>query len=395
MKFKDYLGLGYKNFKRNGKKNIAPIIIITIGILLFNIVSSFFTSITASMNETVVDNGSLKFIQVSSPGGDLKEEDLEKLKDVETVTKVFPRAESFIGIEKNKEKVTTTLIGVPKDAIKFFTDEQESTSLGANGILLNSNVDTTFSENEQMKISHTIKVNESEGIRKQKEAIFKGTFTPPYIISFPEDISLASLEFVQQLNADFLGLTLEQYLQNPSYSQATIIVSDVDNVNQVAEDVESLGYITDYSLKASKSIPVIAKILVSIGGILIVVLLIFAGTSIASIINQSLRNRYGEIGIMRAIGYKRKHLIRLFSVEVSLLSLLSFCLSIVLSFVSLRLIEYYVNSLGFVNYTFILKLSGKQILLSILVIFLVSFISSARPIRKASSINVSDILKRT
>ncbi|MCR8848282.1 FtsX-like permease family protein [Rossellomorea sp. SC111] len=395
MKVSDYLTLGIKNFKRSGKKNIAPIIIITVGILLFNIVSSFFTSITASVNESVVDNSSLKFMHVSSIDSSLKNEDLAKLKEIEHVHNAFPRTESFVGIEKNKEKVTTTLVGVPNDSIKYFTKSLKETNLPDNGILLNSNIDSTLQQGEPIKISYTVKVKENEGIRKEVESEVYDKVEPPYIISFPEDVSIANLEFVQTLNAAFLGLTLDEYLQNPSYEEAILIVPDVNNLSQVAKDVEDLGYMTEYSLKASKSIPVIAKILASVGGILILVLLVFAGTSIASIINQSLRSRYGEIGIMRAIGYKRKHLIRLFTVEVSIISIISFCLSIMISFIALKLIEQYVNSLGFADYTFILSLSAYQVLASMGVIFLVSFIASAYPIRKASSIQVSEILKGT
>jgi putative ABC transport system permease protein len=395
LKVSDYLTLGIKNFKRSGKKNIAPIIIITVGILLFNIVSSFFTSITASVNESVVDNSSLKFIHVSSIDSSLKNEDLDKLKGIDHVHNAFPRTESFVGIEKNKEKLTTTLVGVPSDSIKYFTTKQDNPNLPENGILLNNSIDSSLEKGEPVKISYTVKVKENEGIRKEIDSVVQDKVEPPYIISFPEDLSIATLEFVQTLNAAFLGLTLDEYLQNPSYEEAILIVPDVNNLSQVAKEVEDMGYMTEYSLKASKSIPVIAKILASVGGILILVLLVFAGTSIASIINQSLRSRYGEIGIMRAIGYKRKHLIRLFTVEVSIISMISFCLSILISFGALKLIEQYVNNLGFADYTFILTLSAYQILASLGVIFLVSFISSAYPIRKASSIQVSDVLKGT
>jgi putative ABC transport system permease protein len=392
MKVKDYLSLGFKNFQRSGRKNIAPIIIITVGILLFNIVTSFFTSITSSVNETVVDNSSLKFVHISSVEGDLTNADLEKLSGVDGVHSVFPRTESFIGIERNKEKITTTLIGVPDNSVQYFAEE-ENKSLSGNGILLNKNIRSSLEEGDPIKISYTVKVKENEGIRKELDASVESKIEPPYLISFPEDISIASLELVQTLNAGFLGLTLEEYLQNPSYQEAIAIIPDVNSVSKAANQFDEMGYMTNYSLKASKSIPVIAKILASVGGILVVVLLIFAGTSIASIINQSLHSRYGEIGIMRAIGFKQKHLMKLFTVEVTIISIISFCLSILLSFIALKAIEHYVNNLGFADYTFILSIGTYQILASLVVIFLVSFISSAYPIKKASSIQVTDILK--
>ncbi|MEL3970811.1 FtsX-like permease family protein [Rossellomorea oryzaecorticis] len=392
MKTTDYYSLGFKNFQRNGKKNIAPIIIITVGILLFNIITSFFTSITSSVNETVVDNSSLKFIHVSSVDGDMKDTDLEKLKNVEGVHSVFPRTESFIGIENNKEKITTTLIGIPDNSIQYFTDEK-NLSLSDNGILLNKNIESSLEKGDPTKISYTVKVKENEGIRKELNATIQSKIEPPYLISFPEDISVASIELVQTLNAGFLGLTLEEYLQNPRYQEAIAIVPDINAVNEAANQFDEMGYMTNYSLKASKSIPVIAKIIGSVGGILVIVLLVFAGTSIASIINQSLRSRYGEIGIMRAIGFKQKQLIKLFTVEVTIISIISFFLSILLSFIALKVIEQYVNNLGFADYTFILSISAYQALASLAVIFLVSFLASAYPIKKASSIQVTDILK--
>ena len=154
-----------------------------------------------------------------------------------------------------------------------------------------------------------------------------------------------------------------------------------------------MGYDTNYSLKSSQSIPMVAKIIIAIGGIVIALLLVFSGISIASIISQSLRGRYKEIGIMRAVGYERNHLIKLFAVEVLYISLISFVLSTSLSFILIKVISYFMNQSNLSNFQFNVTMDIKQVVISFILIIFVSFISSFRPIMKASSTSIIEIIR--
>lgn len=393
MRLSDYLKLGKNNFLRNGFKTLSPIIIITLAIIVFNMVTGFFTSITDSMNNTVIKNDSLKFIEViATPDKTMDIHSFENIKRIEGVASTFPKVQSFVGLEHDQDKITTNLIGVDNKAVHFFTSGKKDV-IKEDEIILNSGLTTKIKEGDSVKVNYTIKVKEGEGIRKLKDAKISTLYNQFYINSFPEDISLATIDYVESLNAEFVGLSLDDYRKNLTYEFGTVIVKDVEDITKVAKKIEDMGYDTNYSLKSSQSIPMVAKIIIAIGGIVIALLLVFSGISIASIISQSLRGRYKEIGIMRAVGYERNHLIKLFAVEVLYISLISFVLSTSLSFILIKVISYFMNQSNLSNFQFNVTMDIKQVVISFILIIFVSFISSFRPIMKASSTSIIEIIR--
>lgn len=393
MRFSDYFKLGGSNFLRNGFKTIAPIVIITMGIIVFNIVAGFFTSITESMNTTVVENNSLKFIEVvATPENELKMKDFKKISGINGVVTSIPKVEAFVGLESGDIRETTDLVGVNNKSVSFFTSGNNQ-YIPDDSIILNSSVAKELKVGENIKVSYTVKIKEGEGIRKTKSGKISSRYDQFYLASYQDGFSLASIDYVEQINASFLGLSLEDYRRNLNYDTGTVIVKDVEQITNVAKKIEALGYDTSYALKSSESIPTVAKMIIAVGGIIIILLLILSGISIASIIGQSLRGRYKEIGIMRAVGYQRSHLIKLFSIEVLYISLISFVLSTIFSFILIKGIEFFLNRSNEIDYIFNISMNGTQILISFGLIVLVSFFASFRPILKASSINITDIIR--
>ncbi|MGE6552941.1 ABC transporter permease [Bacillus mycoides] len=393
MRLSDYLTLSRNNFLRNGFKTFSPIIIITLAIIVFNVITGFFSSITDSMNNTIIKNDSLKFIEVvATPDKKLNSDNLKEIKKIAGVASTFPKVQSFVGIEHSQDKITTNLIGVDSQAISFFTTGKKS-SINGTEIILNSTLSDKIKSGDSIKVNYTIKVKEGEGIRKFTDAKILSLYDQFYINNYPEDVSLATIDYVENLNAEFVGFSLEDYRRNLTYDFGTVIVKEVEDVTKVAKRIESMGYDTSYSLKSSQSIPMVARIIVAIGGIIVSLLLVFSGISIASIISQSLRGRYKEIGIMRAVGYQRNHLIKLFSIQVLYISLISFILSISLSFIIIKLLSYFLQQSKFINYQFNVEMDIRQIAISFILILLVSFVSSFRPIMKASSTSIIEIIR--
>lgn len=393
MRFSDYLKLGGSNFRRNGFKTLAPITIITIGIIVFNVITGFFSSIASSMDSTVIENDSLKFIEVvATPERELKREDIQKIKEIKGVVTSFPKIQSFVGIEYENDKLTTNLIGIDNLAVPYFTSNK-TTTIKDNEIVFNSSLANDLHKGDKVQVSYTVKVKEGEGFRKKIKGQILSLYDQFYITNLPEDLSLATIDYVENINAEFVGLPLEDYRENLSYDFGTVIVKNVENVGLVANEIESMGYDTIYSLKSSQSMPMVAKIIVTIGGVVIILLLVFSGISIASIIGQSLRGRYKEIGIMRAVGYQRVNLIKLFSVEVLYISLISFILSISFSFIIIKVLEYFINRSRIINFTFNIEMNINQVLISFLLIVIVSFLASYRPIVRASSTNITELIR--
>lgn len=396
MKLSDYLRLSGKNFRRNGYKTVLPIIIITIGIVLFNILSGFFASMTTSTKESVTDNNSLRYISVSSLDSHLSQKDFEKMRKLEGVLTSFPDVRKNIWIDYKGESKSTELIGVNSEAVPYFTSGKEK-SIQGNEIILSSAYAKLFKIGSNL-IQHQVTLNDKEVMLKEKPAKIRSFYDPFYLQAYPSEIdpiSLASIEFVEQLNAEAEKLTLAAYRKKHLSSCGVVIAKSVEDVPVIGEKLDKMGYSTSYALKSADQIPMAVKVMGIIGGIVVLTLLLSSGVSIASIIGNSLRGRYKEIGVLRALGFERAHLIKLFSIEVLYIAFLSFVLSVVTSWVFMKVIEYMVNQqfMKGNSYTFVLAMDVNKVLLSLLLILVVSLLSSIRPILKASSVNITEIIR--
>ncbi|KGX89842.1 hypothetical protein N781_08985 [Pontibacillus halophilus JSM 076056 = DSM 19796] len=387
----DLLTLGWKNFIRHGFKTIGPIVIISIGLIVFNLVAGFFMGVENSMNETVIENDQLKFIEVSSSNEEaLQSEDGEVLQQIDGVSVAFPSETALVGVEKEKERTSTMVLGVPTEALSFFTGEDQVFS-SEESVLLNDKY-KDFKAGEEVELSYTVKVKEGEGVRSKLSAEIVGTYKQPDLLGFPDNLSLVPISLVNQINANFEQMTVDEYTAHHKPDRYIVIAENVEELVNVATTIEDKGYTTNYALQSSKQLPVVAKLLIGVGGALAVILLGFAAVSISSIMNQSLKNRYKEIGIMKAIGYKRKHITSLLSVEVLYIGLASFVLSILSSYVLMFFFNQYIESkdgLSILSLTF----NGKLVLLSLFLVLLVSLGSSYRAITKAAKLDPVETLR--
>ncbi len=344
-----------------------------------------------SMNETVIENDQLKFIEVSSSNEEaLQSEDGEVLQQIDGVSVAFPSETALVGVEKEKERTSTMVLGVPTEALSFFTGEDQVFS-SEESVLLNDKY-KDFKAGEEVELSYTVKVKEGEGVRSKLSAEIVGTYKQPDLLGFPDNLSLVPISLVNQINANFEQMTVDEYTAHHKPDRYIVIAENVEELVNVATTIEDKGYTTNYALQSSKQLPVVAKLLIGVGGALAVILLGFAAVSISSIMNQSLKNRYKEIGIMKAIGYKRKHITSLLSVEVLYIGLASFVLSILSSYVLMFFFNQYIESkdgLSILSLTF----NGKLVLLSLFLVLLVSLGSSYRAITKAAKLDPVETLR--
>ncbi|MGA1847156.1 ABC transporter permease [Deferribacter abyssi] len=110
-----------------------------------------------------------------------------------------------------------------------------------------------------------------------------------------------------------------------------------------------------------------------------VIIIIFSLLSISNYMMNSVKLRTKEIGILRSIGYKSRHIICLILVEIIFICVLgvviSFGLSSLLTFV---IVKYFVGA----NFRFVFDI--KEIMFFMLGIFSVSMISGLLPAKKAA-----------
>lgn len=136
----------------------------------------------------------------------------------------------------------------------------------------------------------------------------------------------------------------------------------------------------------------------------LILALVVSSILIAIVLFSSILERKVEIGILKAIGSRKKDIIRVFESEAMLLGFSAGCLGIILSFALVPLAELIVNN--FVDYDVSglirIPLSGEimgvnipllPIIILIFISTLVAFIAGYIPSRKATKMAVVDALR--
>ncbi|SKA92155.1 ABC-type transport system, involved in lipoprotein release, permease component [Clostridium sp. USBA 49] len=390
MKSKDYIKLGFKYFNRNKRNSVNSIIIISIALVMFNLISGMMFGIKKSLNNSVVLNDNLKFIYVESKGDNiLKHENIQEFSKISGVETAFERITVQVGLRNKDRKNITTLLAVPDEALKYF-DNRLSKYNSKNSIILNEDI-KEFSAGDNLTLDYSIKIDENSGIQGELPISVSQKYKQGNVLDLPPNVSLAPSDLVYDIKSRFYNVSVEDLKKNSSIDKIIVVVNNIDKLNEVADQIELKGYLTNYSMKASKDLPQFSKVIVGLSSIILIVLLLLSCTNINSTIKQNLNNRKREIGIMKALGFKSTHILKILLSEMTCLVIATFIVSIISSFVVIFAINKFVIdtsvSISKIDFNYI------QILLSFIMITVVVNLSTIKNIVVTSKLNPIDIIR--
>lgn len=131
--------------------------------------------------------------------------------------------------------------------------------------------------------------------------------------------------------------------------------------------------------------------------ILILSMLVLISSFIVSIIlNILIREKTSDIGILKACGYTKKQILHIFVTEGLILGLSGIVISIILSPICLKIIQY-ISSNYLVKTYYITKLPIKMDFLELTLVYFIAFIiillASYIPAKKAAKLDVTEAIK--
>lgn len=160
-------------------------------------------------------------------------------------------------------------------------------------------------------------------------------------------------------------------------------------VGAIAKEIEGRGFMPSYALAYSEGLPVFAKAIIGAGAIIIGVFLIMGIVVMNATLNNSIRNRYKEIGILKSVGMTGKEISYILSTEVFLLWLI---ISITATIIFLIVI-------AILQHTQIFQLIGRidvnilQVILTVFSTYAVMFLTTLYTIKKASELKIIEVLR--
>ena len=388
MKIRDIFELAQMNFKRRFKSNIGLIVIFTIVIVVFNITYTLTSAIKQNTSLNITENKNLKIINVSTVEEEITAEEMNYITEIPYVGMAVYNYCLSIAIEDNS--------GTEVDAIGM-NDIQASylvgknVSLGDDEIILN----TTFEENgyqigDTIEVSYNVRVSNSAGIRESKKFTIVSFYEQPVIDTWYKNVMIVSQNNIFTMASGLYGLSVEDIKNGNLYKQSLLVfVDDVDKVMTVAKAIDNKGLITSYALAYSQELPTFAKAVIGVGAAIIIVLLIMGIIVMNATLNNNIRSRYKEIGILKSIGMRETNIFSILSAEVFLLWADISILATIISIAVTKLLPNYLNLSEMGEF----HISVIQVVLSVIVSYIIMFLTTAFTIKKASELKIIEVLR--
>lgn len=419
LSYRDTFRTAFKHFTHSWKINLLIAIGTAIG--LFSVI--FFLglgngatkymndTITSSVNPNVVtifkrtttDNklGNEQALQqtqqeLGNAATNLDSTHLSKLKKVDNVKKVEPTYSiSGLGTLTASDKSKSGLMTLDTWTQSNINDDYVAGSKPADGEIaiyasdakeLNKDYKSLVGKKITLKIPAKTAAGASVEVTKE--------FTVSGILKNPQGPASSSSNLIATYNT--VKAALESANADTDATYAVVTVNKVDNVKSTTSDIQDLK-IDGTKAFVTYSVTSFLDIITNITNIVSYVLAAIAGISlIVSIFMivvttyMSVAERTKEIGVIRALGGRKKDISRLFTAESLILGLSSAAIAIGFAYLGQFLINKALSS--FLDGASIVQISGGHIIFAIIVAVLIALLASLAPSGRAARLNTIEAL---
>ncbi|MDD7794920.1 ABC transporter permease [Clostridium sp. 'White wine YQ'] len=445
MKFKDSIGMAFRDLKRRKGRTFLTTLGITIGTMLLISMVGLGINFKRVLLENLNSDASSKLISVSNIKNnvdtdetmDLNSEndynawmeenslkidkttlgEIRKIEGVESIRayisdstnykyniadKDYEGSISLLGANLDDPLITDSAISDKRESKKDksinFIKYGSTLTKGEKGqVLLGENVilDNKI-DNPEALIGKTFKVTvDTIGLVKVKPfvkefkiaGIIDKNFTEASsIVVSDEDLSEV-LSFKE---------SSKNYLQEKGYSNISVAAKDIKNVDGIVTKIEDLGYMTTSAQEMAKSINKmlngISLILSSLG----VIVLVVAAIGIINTMIMAIYEKFRSIGVMKAVGASSRDIKNIFLVQSSSIGLIGGVTGVILGFSLIKLgqifINIYLKSKGY-SMTLEFGLPIWLVAASVGFSILLALIAGIYPASRASKLNPVDALQ--
>ncbi|CAN5398794.1 ABC transporter permease [soil metagenome] len=388
------LRIAWKNFTSKKLRSFLTVFGVVIGVSAVFFLLSFGLGIQGLVTTQVVGDKSLKSIDVTSPNSKIIKLNSTAINTIKT----YPHVEK-VGVQYTFPGVAS-VAGGEIDAVVYGVDQtyQELSSLittagrllkkeDAKSVVLNiSALKALGTDDVGSAVGKELKVNVPLDRAEAKDKAIATSFTIVGVI----DSGSGSEMYIPSTLFDTAGV--------PSYGQVKVVVDDLANVDGARKQIEANGFqtssLTDTLTEINNIFKFFNLILVGFGsiGMIVAVLGMFNTLTI------SLLERTREIGLMMALGARRRDMRILFVLEAALISIVGAVVGIAIAYIGGAIVNLLINlnaqSRGVTQWFnlfstplwSIVAVIGATVIVGLIVVYL--------PARRAERINPIDALRR-
>ena len=377
----------------NAKKfrNNLTMLGVAIGISTIFLLLSFGLGLQNLVQKQIIGTDSVRVINVTSVNSDILRLDSQATDKINNLANV-----DKIG-RQHTVAADFRLGSAQADGVVYGVDQEY---LALNNLTMAAGVKIQPNEINQLMISRSL--IKSLGYEKPSQVIDKEIYlslklddgeqdldTPFKIVGVVESAGGSAMYISQQVFKD---------LGNSDYKQLKVVATDDTNVAKLRQQIEAMGYQTASPLdtidQVNRFFRFFNVVLVGFGGIGMLIAII----GMLNTLTVSLLERTKEVGLMVALGARRRDMRRLFVTESLLLTTIGGVIGILFSLLLALLINLVSNNIAIsrgVDESFSLFAVPFWLLLgALLFILLIGYLVSILPARRASKIAPVDALRR-
>ncbi|MFV0556198.1 MAG: ATP-binding cassette domain-containing protein [Lactovum sp.] len=350
-----------------------------------------------SEDEEITNNEALmETQQIISSGNEeaeliIDEEQIKKIEEIEHVEKVEPILD-IMGNHKIKFE--------DKSELEF-----QSLSTWSSQITKSVIAEGKIPKKDELAIPISLakKINKKEPekiIGKKVKLTFETNGKNKQLVKVTKEFTISGLikeenGMTAYLEYNSLNNLLKTIKTNINIQSASIVVDDVKNVEQVIEDVQELK-VKDKKIFVTTSLGDMLHQISDITMIVSIVLSVIAGISLLVSIfmivvttYMSVAARTKEIGIIRAMGGRKKDISRLFTSESFILGIFSAIVALISAFLGQILTNIALYNLVGGE---IIQINSGMVIFAIVIALIIAYFSSLAPASRAARLNTIEAL---
>ena len=210
------------------------------------------------------------------------------------------------------------------------------------------------------------------------------------VLSFYEDNKSEEVSRYVYMTRDLYETTLKESGLFGESKSLILFLSDVDAKESVLESIRNMGYHAIAEEGSAGAYLMIINVFRTVGLTIGITMVFLATLVVLQALNASIRRREKTIGVMKAFGYRDRHMFAMLFAEISVYSVLALVLSIFIR-ISLATIISEKMAILFMNANYAYTLKQFAIDLGILLLFVV--LSMLRPLIRCRKMSPVEILK--
>jgi ABC-type lipoprotein release transport system permease subunit len=384
--------MAMKNIRKSKFKAIIMILLLSLGMGCFLIVIDAGSAVKSSLENEILKFKNLTEIDVYSKisGNSISESQLVKLEKIDHIKMVIKQYKIHVLLtEKGDNPITDGTLYNFDYKRNILPTGEDFRSSNEDGMIL---PDLEVNVNESKVLSNYVGKEiyvKFDSIDKNNEIVEK---------TFPmKVIGVYNASQPIQANPIYISeSSMLKFLKERSSSAEDILnintlmvyVDNAENIQQVSSKIEDLGLKTKYALKDFNNAYLTFNSLLKVVLSASMIILFLALTIMVQLLNNNIKSREREIGVLKAFGYTNVKIALILAVEALILMILPIIFSLLLYRV--------VGQKGaevFSNFGQTMVIGISQVVKVITLTIILILLALINPIRKCCLLNPIDVLK--